>query len=358
MSVAFVDGFDHYTRPQIGDKGWTGGGGSSMKPGRVTTAGYSSQAIQVIENNPLKLQLADLANVVGFAFRNTAEPQLWGDGGFIFENITPVDPCLTGHTVNDIFALGLDEIARPYIFTRVNDVIAGTPGQPSCRVGHVDTVFGPSDTSIPFFVWNYIELEATSGDIYLNGEVVLSIGAFTTFIGDIRFEAPTLGGGSQFDDIYFGDTVLGDPHVDALAPTSDGTYTDWTPDTGSIHYSRVNEAQLDDNHSYVHDAGTAGHKDSYGFQDLPYAAGTVFSAQLNLAADQKEDPATIKHKIKALIRQAGTDHLSSTLLNGHGDAWLTQDYYFYRWLLDQDPTGSDWTVATVNADEYGIDVVA
>ncbi len=341
MTVILTDGFDHYTDTQLAAKGWSGS--TSMKPGRITTGGYPSQSIQSTFNNPLELTLANTANVVGFAFRNVAQPQLWGDGGFIFQNLHPVDPCLSGHTVNDIVALGLDEIARPYIFVRTNSVISGTPGQPSCRVGHVDQTFGPSDTSIPFFVWNEIEFDATTGGIYLNGEVVLSAGSVTAFLGDILFQAPTLGGGSQWDDIYFGDTVLGDPHVDSLYPSSDGAHTDWTPDTGSVHYSRVNEAQLDDNHSYVHDAGTAGHKDSYGFQDLPYAAGTIHTAQLNLAADQKENPAGVHHAIKALVRQAGTDHLSSTLLN---------------FLLDQDPTGSDWTVATVNADEYGIDAVA
>ncbi len=357
MTVVLTDGFDHYTDAQAEAAGWFGS--VSMKPGRITDPGYPSQSIQATFNNPISLTLADSANVVGFGFRNVAQPQLWGNGGFIFQMQTPVDPCLTGHTVNDIVALGLDEIARPYIFTRTNSVISGTPGHPSCRVGHVDQTYGPGSESIPFFVWNEIEFDGAAGEVYLNGELVLSVGAGVgTWIGAIFFEAPTLGGGSQFDDVYFADSVLGDPHVDSLYPSSDGTHLDWTPDTGSVHYSRVNEAQLDDNHSYVHDAGTAGHKDSYGFQDLPYAAGTIYTAQLNLAADQKENPAGVHHAIKALVRQAGTDHLSSTLLNFHGDPWLTQDYYFYRWLLDQDPTGSDWTVATVNADEYGIDVVA
>jgi hypothetical protein len=37
---------------------------------------------------------------------------------------------------------------------------------------------------------------------------------------------------------------------------------------------------------------------------------------------------------------------------------LSSYYEFYSWLLDNDPTGSPWLAATINADEFGQELIA
>jgi hypothetical protein len=48
-----------------------------------------------------------------------------------------------------------------------------------------------------------------------------------------------------------------------LYPSSDGTYTQWTPNTGTTHYTLVNETSCDGNTNYVHTTTTT-NRDSYG----------------------------------------------------------------------------------------------
>jgi hypothetical protein len=72
------------------------------------------------------------------------------------------------------------------------------------------------------------------------------------------------------DDFYICDNAgsirndfLGDVAIKTLYMTSDGTYSDLTPSTGSDNYAMVDDAQLAGTTDY-NESGTIGHKDSRG----------------------------------------------------------------------------------------------
>jgi hypothetical protein len=106
----------------------------------------------------------------------------------------------------------------------------------------------------------------------------------------------------------------------------------------------VNEHLIDGDGSFVYDANP-GDKDSYIIETF---IGTIYGAQLNIGA-RKGDSAL--RQIAPLIRQGGTDYVGTTRT-------LSADYVFYSWLLDNDPTGSPWLAATINADEFGQELIA
>jgi hypothetical protein len=204
-------------------------------------------------------------------------------------------------------------------------------------------------------VWNYYEVKITIGtsaafEVRINGSSSAEISGTGNFgtnnLDEIRFDVNEIGAvGIQVDDVYANDgTFLGDIVVRTLYPNADGTHQQWTPDVAGTHYTRVNEHHIDGDGSFVYDS-TAGHIDSYGMDDLPGV--TVYGVQLNLGA-RKGDAGL--REVAPLIRQSGTDYVGTTFT-------LSSDYDFYSWILDQDPTSADWTVATVNADECGVKTI-
>ncbi len=108
----------------------------------------------------------------------------------------------------------------------------------------------------------------------------------------------------------------------------------------------VNEHDMDGDGSYVYDA-TPTDRDSYIMQAIGVDS-IIYSAQLNIAA-RKGDAGL--RQIAPSVRQSGTDYDGSTVT-------LSTDWLFYSEMLEQDPTGSDWTPTSLNGDEYGMVTVA
>jgi hypothetical protein len=86
------------------------------------------------------------------------------------------------------------------------------------------------------------------------------------------------GGGSAlgtWDDLYFCDTsgaqnndFLGNTRIISQAPSGDGVLLDWTPSSGTVHFSLVNAYPINYGATEV-TATTAGNQDSYIFPALP-----------------------------------------------------------------------------------------
>jgi hypothetical protein len=322
MAMTLIEGWDHYDVRANGssEKGWNGNPFSNVS-GRGFIGG---QAISVIINNQVYKQLASSYSTftVGAAIQisDTA--------------------CGTFLTLSNsgTFVASLSIGADLRLF--VTDTAART---------------FPGTTLIRTNVWFYVEMKivvGTSGttEVRLNGNSTSEItgtGNFgTSNINRVQFECHSLSGATLVDDVYGTDgSFLGDIVVRTLYPNGDGTHQQWTPDTGSTHYTRVNEHNFDGDGSYVYD-GTVGHIDSYDMDDSP---GTVaYAAQLNLGA-RKGDAGL--RQIAPMMRQSGTDYVGPT-------ETLSTDYAFYSWMLDNDPSGSPWTVATINADECGVKTIA
>ncbi len=325
MAVVLVEGFDHYADAQATEKFWSGAI-FSMVPGRGFTGG---QAINVIINNQVRKVL----------------PSTYGT--LIFGAAIKVDDTAAGA----FMSLNVGGT------NKVSVSISGT--QKLLILDSTGSIVGTGTTTVPLSSWFYVELKCVKGasgtaTLHLNGaaEIAASTGNYGTSNFDtVEFANHSLSGNTKVDDVFVLDTTgsgpqndfVGDVRVVTLYPVADGSYTQWTPDTGTDHFSRVDELLIDGDASYVKDA-TPGDKDSYLMDTF---LTTIYSAQFNLGARKGE---SALRQIAPLIRQAGTDHVGATFT-------LSLDYLFYSWILDNDPTGSPWLAATINADEFGQELI-
>jgi hypothetical protein len=358
LTVVLIEGFDHYNTQAFlsQKKGWlpsaiNGGGGSGTDIG-FNTGRLGGNAVQLLAGSnssghtntasvtaPLPATYTTL--ICGFAFYPNFNPvQTITDNIFQFQTAAGAAVC----------TLQLD-------YGTSQLVVLNAAG----------TVVATAAVAIVNNNWTYLELKVVvagaSGTVTLrqNGVVDANVNNLTanlgsTAVGRLQWVATLnqsgAGNAPLVDDIYALDTTgaaprndfLGDCRVETLYPRADGANLAWTPDSGTAHFSRVNEHPPDGDTSYVADA-TAGDRDTYLFQPLSTVTGAVYGVQTNLYA-RKSDAAT--RQIAAVIRQAGTNH------DGATSPGLSTSYLFYSQLYNQDPTGSDWTIATVNADEYGV----
>lgn len=372
MSFLVLDGFDNYNFGDISAiDGWTGGGPPTV-PGRL-----NGNALELIFANGISRALDP--GFIGFAFQNNSNPAWFGTGGEIFFSVggfptcgDPANVCPgTPYIVSFKVGIGLDAANRPYVFTTGWSDVGSCPGHPTkCdKWTPNDTIFyGWGETPpLDYAEWNYLEINLQTLELRLNGgTIVTSSSTQTTPYGDIfsvsgiednlvAFQAPGINTSIWIDDFYAQDATgdfVGDIHIETLYPDADGHYTDWTPGpggSGTDHYTRVDEEIFDGNESYNHDE-TAGHRDSYLMQAMSVSSGTIYAAQLSLAV---AIDGVLDATIQPSIRQGGVDYDGPSLgLSAHDETGL--GYWLASYISDTDPTGSAWTVSTVNGDEYGI----
>lgn len=159
------------------------------------------------------------------------------------------------------------------------------------------------------------------------------------------------GAGAIADDYYLvnssgpyapHNTFLGDVGLNLLKPGGDGNWLQFTPDTGSVHFSRVNEQFTDDDSSYVA-TSTDGHRDSYTFDDIGKA--NIKAVQQVMSVRTAGTPIVFN----GLYRQSGTT------IEGTDDFLCTADYLYYHKVWPVNPvTGIAWTQSDVDGGEWGI----
>lgn len=135
--------------------------------------------------------------------------------------------------------------------------------------------------------------------------------------------------------------------VGFLLPMADGTTLAWTPKSGSVHYTEINEIPQDGGASYVFD-GTPGDVDTYHWQPIASFDGTICTVQLRFcAASDQEGLRTFQGNIGPGGGQQQTPEFG--LCSGN----------FYRSAsFDLDPTtGLPFTQAAFNGRQFGIGLV-
>lgn len=331
MTVIVVEGFDAIANARdLNEKGWAGsifntvqGRWPDLRNRGVTVVLFNA-IVKPLPGGPYHGDL-----IVGAAMKVNAGSHT---AGMILTN--PGD--------TDVVQVGWDDLLRPII-----------------------TGFGPTLTGTQIITtetWHYYELKITAaGHVSLNingGPEIADTAGYNVSDGFDRLKLdsnalfPVDARATEFDDVYVAtidsDTpdFLGDVYVQTLYPNGEGDYLEWTPDVGTVHYTRVNEHQPDGDASVVK-SNTPNARDIYNFEDLPPLTPVVYAAQLNLVV-RKNNVAT--REIKPMIRQDGTDYL------GPSD-FLPSSYDVHQWLLSNDPTGADWDVGHINNDQYGIKLI-
>lgn len=166
------------------------------------------------------------------------------------------------------------------------------------------------------------------------------------------------------DDAIFGDGIdsgiagkpnnarIGPAHVTAVLAELDsvvggGFHKDFLLSTGADHGANVDDnppnGDTDYNHSLI-----PTNRDSYTFPDIKIGTGDVYA--VNVLPMVKKSDTFNTRLIKPLIRSGGTTAV------GVSQA-VPDSQYEYRWqIYDGNPVGSvAWTVASVNAAEYGLE---
>ncbi len=324
MAVILVEGFDHYSDVNAADKFWTGNI-FGMDAGRGF---YGGQSIIVIDANEVRKQLPA-----------SYSPVIFGAAIKVSDTVSGAFMSMRGGGA-------------------ISASLQVSGAQRLQLLDSTGTAVGTGTTIVPINRWFYVELKLNrSGghaEAHLNGaaEIASSAGTFgSSDIDVIEFSNHSLSGTTTVDDVIVLDTTgsspqndyIGDIAVETLYPVADGSYTAWTPKTGTDHYKMVNEHLIDGDTTYVRDA-TPTDKDTYLMDTF---AGQIYAAQLNVGARKGE---AALRQLKPLIRQGGVDYLGSL-------GSLSLDYIFYSWLLQNDPSGSPWLAATINADEFGQELI-
>jgi hypothetical protein len=146
-----------------------------------------------------------------------------------------------------------------------------------------------------------------------------------------------------------GNDFLGPIDVDLLAPTGDGTYTEWDFTGAPTRWQAVDDSDPDEDSSYIFD-NVVGQRNTFTHPSLP-GGTTLVKAVVVWARGRRDDAVT--RSFKVLLRSSGTDNL------GGIEQFLGDNYLWFLQPYEISPfSSSAWTVSEVNALEYGVQVTA
>lgn len=351
IPIRLIEGWDHISISQASVKNWTvygspGSPGSSMQAGRI-----GGQCYRMIPNGGWNTwagiyktaAFSAIANGVGFSM---------GCGFYAYWDGTGSQSARF-RLSSTASGPGTLVAALQFRSDQYIDILNAA-----------GSVVATSSAPLVNQQWAHVELVGTIGTsvtltLYVNGtQSAQATGANVGTASAISISMENMAGNGgpyvQWDDIFVAAaaTQLGDSRVETIRPTSAGTYAQWAPNA-STNVSRVGTAN--DTSSYDGDTTynadlTVGHKDSFVPSQLATVSGTVHAVQINLVAS-KDDAGS--RQIADLIRQSSTDYQGS-----QNDSPSQGSYSIFSQIHNQDPTGTDWTVSTVNGDEYGYIVVS
>lgn len=352
MSLLFIDGFDHYATADIGLK-WSGIIGGANATINATGGRRGGGALSLTAGARVWKDLAGSATMLaGAAYKTNG---FGAYGGNDFNGLLYFSGAVAPHVWIGCLSDGALAVYRR----------SGS--------GTTDVLLGQTTgNAVPLNVSFYLEAKATidaaagSVRVLVNGVSVLNLTGINTFNSAnsgatttrVQVGSPFVFGGSSIttviDDLYIADNggtvnndFFGDCRVDMVLPSSDGTYHDFTPDSGTVHYSRVNEAVADAATNVA--SSVVGAKDSFHFAALSGIVGVVRGVQIVDAA-LKDDAGTrsISHLAKQGVSEAYTSAIP-----------LSTDRKLYTTIHETDPaTGVGWTQAGVNSAEFGVVVAA
>jgi hypothetical protein len=133
-----------------------------------------------------------------------------------------------------------------------------------------------------------------------------------------------------------------------LLPTTAGEYAAWTP-SASTNVSNVDEAAPDSDTTY-NSTDVEDEIDSFNVTDISVPAATIYGLQVGIFA-RKESAGT------ANIQRVYRDNDTTDDVGASFDPSIT--YAYQKEIMESNPVGVEvWTVADVNAAEFGYKAVA
>jgi hypothetical protein len=341
VPIALVEGFDHLAAAQLPQKGWAitlannNAASVSKIPGRVD--GEAMSLTCASNETAVATRLFDPTDAfaVGVAMRR--------NGANAYEPIL----VRTAAGTNAV-RIAVDADGRLSVLnaagTALIEIDAGRP-------------------AMVLDVWHYIELIGTihsstatvtlrlDGVDYATAENVNTGSTDVAMLTLRSYACTSFVRRTDFDDLYVAsvDTPLGDCIVRTRLPDADGNDEDWTPDDGDDGAARVDDpTSHDGDTSYVASA-TVGDQSTYAYLPITDEDVEVHAVAVSIAA-RKTDGGT--RTLAPLVRHDGTTVTGPT---GPG---LSTDYLVQQTVYDVNPeTTEDWTLGTVSASEFGVEVI-
>jgi len=322
MSLEFVDGFDSYTQGSEGSLRWdVNGPGNPVSGGRYGGSYCTS-------GNPTKTVQNAVTRTVGCAFRYNSSNQLiiqLRDGG-------------TGQI----------------------DLRVDSSGHLTLMRNNGGTLLATSTFAMSFNTWYYLELQATINSTTGYCEGRANGVTWVTFTGNTQQSSNALTNqisfftnGGWFDDIYSRNdsTFMGELSIVADLSNAEGDTLNWTPNSGTAHFSRVNEASQDADTSYNFDA-TVGNLDLYKFPSRTITAGNTIAAIAFDMIARKDDVGV--RQIAEQCKSSGTVYTGTTQT-------MSGSYVNYQQIREVDPaTSTAWGTAAIGASgaQFGVKTIA
>lgn len=353
MSLEFIDGWDHYSNNTQAGRKWDttfanfGGYGAGRFGGNCVLVSGGGQGGSLTQG-----QIgASSFKVAGFACFLGARPSstnLWVLASFSSAGVTKVGLCINASS-NIVLATS---------FTSALTVTTTS----NC------TVLATSSNALLPGTWAYLELKVDLSTGAVTAQVTYA-GSTSVWASGTMASGGTLNGfafnghnsnpSANVDDFYIvnssgsvNNNCLGESRIMTSLPSGDDTATPgtnllWTPNSGTAHYSRVNESSPDDDTSY-NASNTVGQIDTYTYPAIS-PTGPIAGVQ-TVGCMRKDD---VGNRSVALeVRSGGTNYDGSA--NG-----LFSSYLMFRRIDETDPaTGSAWTPSGVNAAELGVKLTA
>lgn len=162
----------------------------------------------------------------------------------------------------------------------------------------------------------------------------------------------------EWDDLYILDDqgtinndYLGDSVIEGRIPTGDAAPNDFTPSGAGNNFDQVDEdfANID----WIF-SSTIGHQDLFSFNALSFVTGTVHGVML--ASSVRLDT-TGSREFKHVIRSNGT--LFTSPAGGITHTVASTVFQVFFDVFERDPdTAVKWTIAGVDAADFGVEVVS
>jgi len=329
--VLFIEGFDWSSdvNDWVDYKGWNAVGGGSAITGRGGV-GYALDNPSPWLYSFLDVEEAITELTVGVAIKT---PSTWGNGKFFeISELSTAHPVLHFNSDNTL------------------DLYRG------------NTLLDTSTETFSSNSWIYIEIYARISSIPLYGryKVIVDGDVIFDYTGNTdagaegnvnRIVFNNTGGAIAVDDIYIiqniGEDFLGDVRVGSLLPDGAGSSTQWTPLSGN-NWENVDDTDIDGDTTYVSTSGV-GNLDLYTFNDI-VASGAINIHAVQLSAGVRKTNEAESKITGLIIRPESTNYLVASGI-------VSTSYKYLSHIMQNNPeTSSGWTVAEVNASEFGIRV--
>ncbi len=340
MALRYFDGFDDYSYAQA-LRYWTTkvdpNAGGSFSTGRNGGTGFHALAVNT-SNSCLLYKTFDVQAtwVLGVALKVATLPTVGTAAVF----------------------MGVDDGGTTQVDVRVNS--DGT-----LSVTRNGTALGTTSFMISATVWYYIELLVTinnttgSYTLYINGTSRSTGSSLNTratannwanrvFVGVATTNATT---NNDTDDFYCADgtaginTPIGDCRVETKLPTGDGATNNFTRSTGATNFSNVDVNPATDDTDY-NSTANVGDIDLYTYPALATTAGSV-KGVMTVPILRNDNAGAVSGV--SVYRSASGNYFGTP--NSVGST----TYAAFPDIQVVDPaTGVTWTVAGVNAAQFGI----